>query len=613
MARAAGCQLERAFEAGEHCTRRHQPDSSGRELDRQRQAVEPRADLGDRRPVACIEGEARLGRPDPLDKELLRRRQRLVGVRIVHLHGERRDGQLALAIEAQRRAAGDHGAQARCRRQQVGDQRRGVEHVLEVVEHEEHLAIGEVVAEDRRVAAAGLLAQGEGAGDGGGDEVGFPRGGQEHREGAIGLIRQQVRRKAHREARLARASGSGEGEQPGPVLGQDRPGGGQLALAADQLGRLGRQIRRARADRAQRGEPAVEPLDLQVPKGEGLVDVLEPVGAERPQGDPDRGLAELLARGARQHHLAAVPGRADPGAPVQVDPHVALGARHGRAGVEADAQAQGGSIGPAVPGVGALDGDRRAKGGNALGEGDEEGVALGVNLVSAVLGDRRAQDAAVIRQGLGVALAERSQEARRALDVGEHEGDRAGGRPHGVYPIRPPAGLSSRGRSARPCARRCARDRRRPSLASATRFRRRPPWVRGWVRARANRSDAPCPGFAARWRGSVRHPGLWGKIAPARAVVWATGAAGPAETKEHDMSEPAPVEVEAHGCKVKLGAVRDRGPHAVQVARRPRDRGPRPPGAELPARRRGPDDRAALHAAGRAGEQPEIELHGKVR
>ncbi len=154
---------------------------------------------------------------------------------------------------------------------------------------------------------------------------------------------------------------------------------------------------------------------------------------------------------------------------VEIDADVPLAARHGRAGVEADPHPQGGSIGPAVLGEGALDGHRGAKGGKAVGEGHEEGVALGVDHVSAVLGDRRAQDAAVIRQGFGVTLAERSQETRRALDVGEHEGDRAGGKPHCMYPIHPPAGLSSRGRSAEtiPTAREAASDRQETAEESS--------------------------------------------------------------------------------------------------------------------------------------------------
>ena len=67
------------------------------------------------------------------------------------------------------------------------------------------------------------------------------------------------------------------------------------------------------------------------------------------------------------------------------------------------------------------DGSRRGR------KGDEEGVALGVDLDAAVGGEGVAQEAAVLGQRIGVALgAEGVEQLRRALDVGEQEGDRAG-------------------------------------------------------------------------------------------------------------------------------------------------------------------------------------------
>ncbi len=61
-------------------------------------------------------------------------------------------------------------------------------------------------------------------------------------------------------------------------------------------------------------------------------------------------------------------------------------------------------------------------------EGDEERVALGVHFDSALTGEGLAERPPVIRQGLRVRLrAEVVQQLRRALDVGEEEGDGAGG------------------------------------------------------------------------------------------------------------------------------------------------------------------------------------------
>ena len=60
-------------------------------------------------------------------------------------------------------------------------------------------------------------------------------------------------------------------------------------------------------------------------------------------------------------------------------------------------------------------------------EREEEGVTLRVDLDPALRGTGLADDAAVLGERIGVALgAERVQQPRRALDVGEEEGDGAG-------------------------------------------------------------------------------------------------------------------------------------------------------------------------------------------
>ena len=58
-------------------------------------------------------------------------------------------------------------------------------------------------------------------------------------------------------------------------------------------------------------------------------------------------------------------------------------------------------------------------------ESDEEGVALGMDLATVVFVERRAQQALMLGEHLGVAATEPRQQSRRTLDVGEHEGDGA--------------------------------------------------------------------------------------------------------------------------------------------------------------------------------------------
>ncbi len=70
-----------------------------------------------------------------------------------------------------------------------------------------------------------------------------------------------------------------------------------------------------------------------------------------------------------------------------------------------------------------------ARGGQSLRgprEGDEEGIALGVDLDPPVAHERLAQHAAVVGEEVGVGGAELVQETSRALDVGEEERDGAG-------------------------------------------------------------------------------------------------------------------------------------------------------------------------------------------
>jgi hypothetical protein len=66
-------------------------------------------------------------------------------------------------------------------------------------------------------------------------------------------------------------------------------------------------------------------------------------------------------------------------------------------------------------------GDRVAR----PGEGDEERIAFGADLATAVLSERRAQQAPMVVEHVGVAVAQPPQQTRRTLDVGEQERDGA--------------------------------------------------------------------------------------------------------------------------------------------------------------------------------------------
>ncbi len=133
-----------------------------------------------------------------------------------------------------------------------------------------------------------------------------------------------------------------------------------------------------------------------------------------------------LARGVRQQHLAAVGRGADACASVDAHPDVSLAADDGLTGVDPHAHMNGDAVGPGLRSQGAL---RRYGGGDRVTgtrEGDEESVALRVDLVAVELFNRRAEQPRVRGQDFVVLPAELLKQPRRAFDVAEEESDGAG-------------------------------------------------------------------------------------------------------------------------------------------------------------------------------------------
>jgi hypothetical protein len=146
--------------------------------------------------------------------------------------------------------------------------------------------------------------------------------------------------------------------------------------------------------------------------------------AEVPEGDVGRQLVgDQLARGARDQHLPAVSGSADPRRAVHVQTDVVVQADLRLAGVDAHPHAHLDALGPALgrqrPLRAHRSGDRVAR----PREGDEEAIPLGVDLATVVLVERRPQQAVMLAKHLGVAAAQSRQQQRRTLDVAEQERD----------------------------------------------------------------------------------------------------------------------------------------------------------------------------------------------
>ena len=169
----------------------------------------------------------------------------------------------------------------------------------------------------------------------------------------------------------------------------------QLALAAEEVGRgVGQVDGSGVRSGGNSGRAELE----QLRRG---VEVLEPVASEILQRLV---LDERSGRG-REDHLAAVRERGDPRAAMDVDPDVALGGHGRRAGVQAHPhgdRARRERLLAATAAATAPVGGRK---------GDEERVALGVDLDATLGGERIAKDAAVLGERLGVALRRRAAAA----------------------------------------------------------------------------------------------------------------------------------------------------------------------------------------------------------
>ena len=385
VARAAGEQRQRALQAREQRLRREQLRPRGGELQRERQTVEPPADRIHRR----VRLERAADRAGSFDEE----RHRLV-------RRERVERILALAREAQRRAARDEDAELARRGEQRGESLGGGEQVLEVVEREQQPLAAQVLDQ--------VLARADGLRDLRQHELRVGYACQRHPVDGVELLPDELGRDLEREPRLPGAAGARDRDEALPVL--EHPDElVQLALAAEQRARRDRQVRRV--ERAQRRELALAELVelLRAPE------VLEAVQAEVGQ----RNAVDERARSLRDDDLAAVRGAHHPRRAVDVDADVALVGDDRLTRVDPDPHLHRTVAERLLRFSRGRDGVSRAD------ERDEERVALRVDLDPFVTTEHVAQGSPVLGKQRHVARPVLVQQPRRALDVGEEERDRS--------------------------------------------------------------------------------------------------------------------------------------------------------------------------------------------
>ncbi len=118
-----------------------------------------------------------------------------------------------LAGEAQHRPAGDQRRQLGAGGQQLGDEGRGRQHVLGVVEHQQERPRSALVAQGLGERPAARLAHAEGARDRGGDEGRVADRGEGNEGGPVGEGTDEGLGGRQRHARLADAAGAGQRDE----------------------------------------------------------------------------------------------------------------------------------------------------------------------------------------------------------------------------------------------------------------------------------------------------------------------------------------------------------------------------------------------------------------
>ena len=221
------------------------------------------------------------------------------------------------------RPAGREHRQLRRGREQLRDDRRGVEEVLEVVQDQQQVALAHEPRQRLGDRLPGRRAQVECLRDRGRDELAVADRRERHEAGAVGEPLLQPAGDLEREPRLARPAGAGEREQararPMEQLAQVL----ELALAPDERAGRGRQPRAAAGRRraVERGvvleDPALEGLELLAGLEPELLDEAAPRLLERLErvglaaGAVER--QHQLGREALAQRVLAERGRKPPG------------------------------------------------------------------------------------------------------------------------------------------------------------------------------------------------------------------------------------------------------------------------------------------------------------
>jgi hypothetical protein len=236
---AAGAASEKRqapVEPGQQLLRRENISQGGCQFDREWQPVEPTADLRNRRRAFVRQGEFGPLRPRALDKQahcFVLAQVNSVGSAVCWQR-QRLDREDIFAVDAQRFPARREHFEVGTGREEIVDERRRREHVLDVVEDEKKLAIPQCHEQSIGKRLVSSLTDANRLGDGGNDEVRFAHWGEIDEAGAIVELGDEIRGNLSGETGLTDPTGTSQGEQRNVGLEQELTDGGKFALPADQ-------------------------------------------------------------------------------------------------------------------------------------------------------------------------------------------------------------------------------------------------------------------------------------------------------------------------------------------------------------------------------------------
>ena len=239
VVRAAGEEVEPLLEPPQDRLRREQLHPSCRELDRERKTVEAPADPRHCGRVLVRELEARLDRAGAVEEELDGGRacERASALTVRLGQGERRHRELPLLAQAQRGLARHERGHSGRRAEQLVDERRRGQHLLEVVEHEQAGIVSQPSRDRLDERHVGGFLDAEHARDRRAHDFGVADRGQVDEERSAELS-SELRGRSEGEPRLARAARAGERYEPDAFPAGEVDQCLELLVAADQRGRL---------------------------------------------------------------------------------------------------------------------------------------------------------------------------------------------------------------------------------------------------------------------------------------------------------------------------------------------------------------------------------------